>query len=135
MWLTKRGFDFFSPIWDEILGDDFKNRTIETYSPAAHIIEKIDSYIISVIMPGINKEDIYIEVKDNFLIISGEKKDEKKEEKDEYYHYESSFGKFSRSWHIEGIEISEITADFNEGILKIILPKKEETISKNIALK
>lgn len=75
-------------------------------------------------LPGLKKEDISIEFKDNMLTISGEKKDEKTEKTDKYHRVERSWGKFSRSVMVpEGIKDTDITAKFENGVLEVRFPK------------
>ena len=84
-------------------------------------------------LPGVNKEDIDIDLKDNTLTLKGEKKAEKKEEKENYIRVERSYGKFKRSFYVsDDIDVSKVDANFKDGILRIKLVKKEEAKPKQI---
>ena len=85
-------------------------------------------------IPGFDKNDISIETKNDYLIITAEKNNEE-EEKDEdkkYICHERTYGKYQRSFYIGDIETDEISAEFKDGILKIIVPKKEKSSDKKM---
>ena len=84
-------------------------------------------------MPGFTKDDINIEFNKGTLTISAEKKEEK-EEKDEkkYIRRERFYGKLSRSFYLGDIEEENIKAEFKDGTLRVIAPKKDENISKKV---
>ena len=96
------------------------------------ITETEKSYILEAELPGFKKEDINIDIDNNYLTISAERKSEN-EEKDKngnVIRRERSYGTFSRSFDISGIQSENIEAAYENGILKLELPKKEETIPK-----
>ena len=125
--------DVFDPFFDSIWRNA-DERNIQNFSPAANIIEEKTKYLLEVFIPGMKKEDINIEVKDNVLTISGERKQERKVEKDAYYHYESAFGKFSRSWALDGLSGDTISAEYKDGVLRIEISKPEEKKPKQISV-
>jgi len=98
------------------------------FSPAFDFVEKKDSYVASVELPGLDKEDIDMSINDeDILIVKGEKKYEQKEEGDDYYVSECSYGSFRREIPLpHNIKKEKIDASFNKGILKITLPKEKE---------
>ncbi len=102
--------------------------------PAANIVENKDSFDVSLAAPGMKKEDFNIDVEGNLLTISAEK-EEKKEEKDERYsRREFNYTSFSRSFTLpEGINKDRIDASYDNGLLKLSLPKTEE--AKKLAAK
>ena len=72
------------------------------------------------------KEDINIEIKDNVLTVSGERKYEKKEENEKYHRIERSYGKFSRSISLpQGVTEDQVKASFSDGVLEVSFPKPE----------
>ena len=84
-------------------------------------------------MPGINKEDIHIDIKDNTLTIKGDKKFEDKVSKDNYMRVERKYGTFSRSFALsENVDPEGIKANYKDGVLEVTLPKKEEAKPKQI---
>ena len=98
--------------------------SVATFSPQVNTREGEFAYHIDVDLPGVKKEDIKIDLKDNMLIISGERsfKDEVKEE--DYYRVETSFGKFSRSFNLpDNIDSENIDASAENGVLEVVVPK------------
>ena len=96
------------------------------------IYEKEGDYHIEMDVPGFNKEEIKIEAKNNYLTITAEKSNEiKDEDKDKkYIHRERSYGKYQRSFYLEDLDQEKISAEFKNGILKIVVPKKDENENK-----
>jgi len=105
--------------------------------PRVDIVEDKDAYRILADLPGLDKKDIKIEVDSNVLSISGEKTPEKKEqEKDRYYHFERTYGSFSRKFQLpENVVAENIEAKFTNGVLELTLKKIEETKPKAIEVK
>jgi len=100
-------------------------------TPAANIVEKEDGFHLELSAPGMNKEDIKMEVENNVLTISAEKEEEKTEENKNFSRREFIYGSFSRSFVLpKSIDADAIKADYKNGILKVELPKKEEEKTK-----
>jgi HSP20 family protein len=95
--------------------------------PAVNIAENKDEYRIEVAAPGLNKEDFRINLENNVLTVSSEK-EEKREEKDEkYMRKEFSYFSFNRSFTLPmTVDSEKIKATQKDGILQILIPKKEE---------
>ena len=87
-------------------------------------------YELEADLPGFKKEDINIELDDNYLTIQAERKyeNDEKDKKGNYVRRERSYGSFSRSFDVSGIDVSAIKASYQDGVLKLILPKKEEAV-------
>ena len=103
------------------------------WTPRVNVSEKGSEYEITAELPGIKKEDITLDLKDNRLTIKGEKKAEKKEEKENYLRVERSYGSFERSFYInDDVDVANVNANYKDGILHITLPKKEEAKPKQI---
>src|SRR6056297_1495695 len=95
------------------------------------IEETGEEFKLTAELPGMEKKDVNISLKDDVLTISGEKKEEKKEQKKDYYRSERVFGKFQRSFRLpEIIEEDKIEAEFKNGILNVTIPKSKETVTK-----
>jgi HSP20 family protein len=108
------------------------------FQPRVNVKEGEYAYHITADLPGVKKEDISIDVKNNKLIISGERKFEEKEEKDNYLRVESRYGKFSRFFTLnDKIDVENIDASCEEGVLEVVLPKikKEKEEGKKIEIK
>jgi HSP20 family protein len=93
----------------------------------ADIRETSKEYIIEAEVPGLKKEDIKLELRDDVLTISVENNVETKEERDNYIRRERRYGSFSRSFHVENVKHEDVTAKYSDGILTITLPKSAET--------
>jgi len=129
--------DFFKP-WNEWFdGGGLLGRTMKV--PAVNITEQKNEYLVSLAAPGLKKEDFKIGVEGNMLTISS-KKEETKEEKDKKFtRKEYSYSSFSRSFTLpEEVNQEKIEANYQDGVLKISLPRKEGTnkpSAKQIAVK
>lgn len=102
------------------------NKTSLFLKPEVDIREEKDKYEISVEIPGVNEDDIKLELSGGLLTVSGEKKQEK-EDKDEHYHsIERSYGAFRRVLNLpEDVDEDAIDARFENGVLTIAIPRKE----------
>ncbi|MGI5888703.1 MAG: Hsp20/alpha crystallin family protein [Oscillospiraceae bacterium] len=92
------------------------------------VIDNGDSFTLEAELPGFDKKEISVKVKDGVLSINAEHSDEKKEEDEKkgYIYRERSYGTYARSFDISGIDEDKISADYKDGILKVTLPKKVE---------
>jgi len=130
--------DFFKP-WNNWFENDLllgKAMTI----PAVNITDNKDDFMVSLAVPGMKKDDFNIDIDGNMITISCEK-EEKKEEKDaKFTRKEYNYSSFTRSFTLpEDVLKEKIEARYEDGVLKLMLPKKEEAkktvISKHIAVK
>ena len=95
--------------------------------PAVNIKEENDKFVLEMAAPGMKKDDFQINLDNYQLTISSEKKEEKKEQEDNYTRREFLYSSFSRSFTLpKTVDIEKIKADYKNGILSIVLPKKEE---------
>ncbi len=95
--------------------------------PAVNIKEENDKFVLEMAAPGMKKDDFQINLDNYQLTISSEKKEEKKEKEDNYTRREFLYSSFSRSFTLpKTVDIEKIKADYKNGILNIVLPKKEE---------
>ena len=96
--------------------------------PSANIIEKEKEYLIELAAPGLTKKDFKVETDNGVLTISAEKKEEKKEQEGGYSRREYSYNSFSRSFTLpENSKPDKIDASYEDGVLKLTVPKKEIT--------
>lgn len=105
--------------------------------PNVDIVETETGYVITADLPGLSKEDVKVHVENGVLTISGEKKTEvEKRDKNRYYHFERSYGKFSRAFSLpDHVDSVNIDARFNNGVLEVSLKKTEEAKPKAIEVK
>lgn len=123
-----------SRLFDEAFGDT-GNETLPTWYPAADIYETKDDYVFKLEVPGLNKDDINVELKDHTLSIKGEKKDGKEVKKDDYHRVESYSGTFSRSFVLpKDVDAGKVNASMKDGVLVLRAAKTEEQKPKAIPI-
>ena len=125
--------DVFDDFMFPTMKDDFGKMKCDIY-------EKDGAYHLEMDVPGFDKKDVQIEIDDNdYLTITAEKSSENNEEDDDknYIRKERNYGKYQRSFYVGGIDKDNIQANFENGILKVSMPKKEEEKSskKTIEIK
>ncbi len=103
------------------------------WSPRVEISEQEDRYLVDADLPGLEKEDIKVEVEDNVLSITGERRLEEEKEEQNYHLRERVYGKFSRSFRLPAkVDANKINASFKNGVLSLIIPKTEDAKPKQI---
>jgi HSP20 family protein len=103
--------------------------------PTVDIYDNDENIIITAELPGIDKKDIVIDVKDDVLTLKGERSFDHEIKEEKYYCRERTFGKFERVFRLPAdIDPEKISADYKDGILKIDIPKSEEKKPKQIAV-
>ena len=124
---SRRAMNVYDPFreLDEIENAIFGER-VHTFN--TDISDAGDRYVIETDLPGMKKEDIRIDIADDTLTISAERHSdfEKKDKKNSYVRIERSYGSYSRSFDISGVDADKISAKYEEGVLKVDLPKKEQ---------
>jgi len=129
----------FDHMFRNLFNDDF-NAFVKPFntnnSPAVNVVENKDNFKIDFAVPGFNKGDFNVKLDGTILTISGEKKNEVNKEEENYTMREFSFNSFSRSFNLpETVDGSNISAEYTDGILKVMLPKKEEVKQKSFEVK
>ncbi|MCR4437144.1 MAG: Hsp20/alpha crystallin family protein [Clostridiales bacterium] len=119
-------------IWDlRSVFEDFFN---DSFFPAAFagmgsiradIRETDKEFIVDAELPGVRKEDIRLDLRDDVLTISVEHKEETSQESEKYIWKERKYGALSRSFFVDGVKQEAVTAKFVNGVLTVILPKQE----------
>jgi len=116
-------------------GFNREEMTRGAWAPSVDIYEDKDRLILEAELPGMNREDFDISVENNVITLSGERKFEKKTEGDNYHRVERSYGSFTRSFTLPQTVTAEgATADFENGVLHVSLPKREETKARRIEI-
>ena len=115
--------------------DRENNEVMGTWYPVVDMFEENDSFVIKAELPGMDKKDISVDVKDRVLTLKGERKYENEVKEETYYRRERSYGKFQRAFTLPAdIDPNEIRADFKDGLLKIEVPKPEAHKPKEITV-
>ena len=105
------------------------------WRPPVDIYEMSDGIVLKVELPGVNKDDVSVEVKDNVLTLKGERLLDPEIKDEHYYRKERSFGKFNRSFSLqEPIKPGLIKAGFKDGVLTVEVPRPEEEKPKQITV-
>jgi len=107
--------------------EDEEGLTASTWSPAVDIYETADSIVLKAELPGLSRENIDIQVRDNTLTLKGERKFEREVKDENYLRIERSYGAFQRGFSLPAvIQQDKIKATFKEGVLEVSMPKAEE---------
>jgi HSP20 family protein len=123
----RRPFSMFGPSWFPRL----RMPEFEEISPIVDIFEEGHDIVMKAELPGMKKEDIEVNITDDIITVSGEKKKEEKIEKKNYHRLERSYGSFVRSFRLPTeVQTEQVKAQFKNGILEIRVPKTEEAKKK-----
>ncbi len=132
-------FPSFSSWMDDFFPESsFKSAMKGVSVPAVNVKESKDAFKLDVAAPGFKKEDFKLEVKNGYLTISGESKEEKEDKDETFTRREYSYNSFSRSFSLpENVNGEDVEAKYSDGVLKVTLPKKksDEKPVKQIAVK
>ncbi len=126
--LTLRNSMFMPAIFDEILNNVRQYEDKVFTAPAFNVKETEKEFVIEAAVPGLDKKDFKIDLKDRLLTISAEKEmKEETNESENYYRREFCYGTFSKSYQLpENVSEEKITANYENGILIVKIPKAEE---------
>ena len=103
--------------------------------PAMDLVETADQYILRADLPGLSDEDINIQLEDNVLTISGERKTQHEQHEEGYYRIERASGSFARSLTLpEGVDSDDVHADFDRGVLEIRISKPEQKKPRQVQI-
>jgi HSP20 family protein len=121
----------FSSLVDGFFNDAMTRSGGSTFLPKVDVIENETAYELHVAAPGLSKEDFNIELNDNYLTVSGERKFSNEKNEKNYHSIETQYGSFSRSFALpENIDSAKISAKYNNGILELSIPKDEKKALK-----
>jgi HSP20 family protein len=127
----KRDLDRFLGRWDED-----EEASVGLWRPSVDIFETKDNMILRAELPGMNKEDVKINVENNVLTLRGERKFDNEVKRENYHRIERAYGSFCRSFTLPAnVDKGKIEATYKDGVLEVILPKVEESKPKQIEIK
>ena len=122
----------FSGVGPSMQGDEFARGA---WSPNVDIYEDADKLIVEAELPGMDRDDFEVNVENNVLTLKGERKFEKKTEGDNYHRVERAYGSFTRQFTLpQSVTAEGATADFENGVLRVALAKREETKARKIEI-
>ncbi len=111
-------------------------RTAAGFVPAVDVVEQKDAHVLRAELPGVAREDINVEVKDNHLVLSGKKNAVERGEEGHYRYVESRHGTFSRRFALpRNVKADAIEASFKDGTLTLRIPKAADALPKTIAIR
>ena len=123
----------FSNLLDTFFTDSIARSGGSTFQfvPKVDVIEEEKSFDIHLAVPGMNKDEFKIDLNDNYLTVSGERKFSKEKSENLYRSFETQYGSFSRSFSLpENVDGSKISAQYKNGILVVTVPKDEKKTLK-----
>ena len=133
MSIVKRNRLFFPSLVNDFMGPDWFGGTENwnTSVPAVNIKNNERDFELELAVPGFKRDDFTVEVDNDVLTISSEVKTENEETKDNYTRKEFSFSSFKRAFTLpETVDGSKIDAKYEDGVLRVVLPKREESLPK-----
>jgi len=109
--------------------------TFANFIPPVDVMENDNNIMVQVELPGVREEDVEVRIENNMLTISGERRLENEEQRDNFLRVERAYGRFYRSFTLpSNIDPENVKATFDNGILKITIPKREESKPKQIKI-
>ena len=109
---------------------------VADWAPSVDISETGSEFLIKAEIPEVEKKDVKVTVQDNVLTVQGERKQEKEEKGKKYHRVERSYGNFVRSFSLpEGVDDTNVTAEFKDGMLLVHVPKTEKAKPKAVEVK
>ena len=141
-WNPHRSLFGFGDRFDRFF-DDFFNPALKAdntqsmwgWNPAVDIYDEKDHMVITAELPGIEKDDIVIDVKDRVLTLKGERSADNEVKEDDFYRRERTYGKFERAFTLPlDVDPDKISASYKDGLLKLEIPKPEEKKPKKITV-
>jgi len=108
---------------------------LNAWNPSVDIYENDDDIVIKAEIPGVEKDNIHVDLKGRVLTLKGERKNENEVKEDRFYRREMSYGRFERAFTLPGeVDPEKVKADFKDGVLKVEVPKPEEHKPKQITV-
>jgi HSP20 family protein len=130
--LRHPGWDLFDRFFEDVSVPSLFSEE-RTFAPAFDVSETEKELIVEAEVPGMDKNDISINLSNGLLTIKGEKKHEKKEEEENYHCVERRYGAFSRTMRLPvEVDPEKVDATYKDGLLKVTLPKSEAAEPKKI---
>ena len=124
--------EFFEGNFGKTIGE---TTALNTWTPPVDVYEDENEFLLKIELPEMSKEDIKVNLNDNTLAISGERKFENEEKRDGYHRVERRYGQFYRSFTLPpNVKVEAIAAEYKDGVLRMTLQKKEEAKPKQLSV-
>lgn len=132
-----RGLSTLQDQFNRLFNESFRNHADESamtaWAPAVEIYETPNELVVKADLPEVDEKDIDVRVENNLLTIRGERKFEKSVSEDNYLRVERTYGTFSRSFSLpNSVNPEAIAAEYKNGVLKVTLPKREESKPRQV---
>ena len=125
----------FSSEFNRLFNTLFDESRSQRWVPAMDLVESEEHFVLKADLPGLGEDDVSIEIRDNALTISGERKSEHEQRERGWYRVERATGRFSRSLSLpEGIDPDAVTAEFDKGVLEVRIPKPEQRKPRRVQI-
>src|SRR6201987_2410284 len=125
----------FGSVFDGAVVTGANGGVARRWIPAMDLVEDGGEFVLRADLPGVSEDGVKIELEDNVLTVSGERRSEHEERKDGYYRVERASGSFSRSLTLpEGVDPESIRAEFKDGVLEVRIPKPEERKRRRVEI-
>lgn len=124
------------PLFDDFFGRDlfdWAGWSTDTTTPSVNIVESDEDFRVEMAAPGMKKSDFQVRLDNDTLVIESERQEEEVNENDRFTRKEFSYNAFKRSFHLPNtVESDKIKAEYKDGLLKLMIPKKEEAKRKPV---
>lgn len=125
----------FNTLFDSRSSAGGASSAMRRWIPPMDLVETRDHYVLRADLPGLSEADVHIELEDNVLTISGERKAEHEDRDEGYYRVERAFGAFARSLTLpQGVSPDSVQAHFDRGVLEVRIPKPEQRKPRKVAI-
>ena len=116
-------------------GGNGNGGSLRRWIPAMDLVETDDHFVLKADLPGLDESDVNIEVEDNVLTVSGERKAEHEDNREGYVRVERAYGSFRRSLTLpDGVDAEAVSASFEKGVLQVSIPKPEQRKPRKVAI-
>ena len=141
-WNPVRNMFGFRPSMNSLLDDFFlpmrkvdDESSFWSWNPKVDIYDEDNHIVVKAELPGVDKDDIVVDIKDRVLTLKGERSTDNEVKEDDYYRKERSYGRFERRFALPGdVNADDIKAEYKDGLLKIDIPKLEQNKPKQITV-
>jgi HSP20 family protein len=121
-------------LFDTFFGGN-DTRGVRRWVPAMDLVETDDHLVLRADLPGLDQDDVSIEIKDGVLTVSGQRQAEREEKAEGFHRVERAYGSFSRSLSMpQGVDPDKVAAEFDKGVLEVRIPKPEERKPHRVAI-
>jgi HSP20 family protein len=106
-----------------------------TWAPAVDIYEQGGDLVLKAELPGVDPKDVDVRIENNVLTLKGERRADNEVKRDSYHRVERSYGAFTRAFTLPTtVDTTKVKADFKDGLLRVVLPKREESKPKQVQI-